>query len=219
MSSAYFLTGTDTEIGKTHIACALLECARQQGLRTAGLKPIAAGVEADGENDDVRRIRAASSVALPARVCNPYCFTPPIAPHIAAAQSGIDIDFAKIAATVQAARQVADWVVVEGAGGFCIPLGVGKTSADLAQTLNLPVILVIGLRLGCLNHTLLCAEAIARRGLLLAGWVGNHLAAPLLHAEENMATLRAHLPAPCLGEVPWQADGDSRKSASWLRLP
>ncbi len=219
MNTAYFLTGTDTEIGKTHIACALLERARQQGLRATGLKPVAAGIEADGENDDVRRIRQASNVALPAQIRNPYCFAPPIAPHLAAAQAGVEIDFAQIAASLGNARQHADFVVVEGAGGFCIPLGPDQTSADLAVALQLPVILVVGLRLGCLNHALLTAEAITRRGLALAGWVGNHLATPMSHAAENMATLRALLPAPCLGEVTWRDDGDVCASAHELQLP
>ena len=219
MSSAYFLTGTDTEIGKTHIACALLERARLLGLRATGLKPVAAGIEADGENDDVRRIRQASSVALPAPIRNPYCFAPPIAPHLAAAQAGVEIDFARIAASLSNAQQHADFVVVEGAGGFCIPLGPDQTSADLAVALQLPVILVVGLRLGCLNHALLTAEAITRRGLVLAGWVGNHLATPMSHAAENMTTLRALLPAPCLGEVSWRDDGDVCTSAHELQLP
>ena len=219
MNTAYFLTGTDTEIGKTHIACALLERARQQGLRATGLKPVAAGIEADGENDDVRRIRQASNVALPAQIRNPYRFAPPIAPHLAAAQAGVEIDFAQIAASLGNARQHADFVVVEGAGGFCIPLGPDQTSADLAVALQLPVILVVGLRLGCLNHALLTAEAITRRGLALAGWVGNHLATPMSHAAENMATLRALLPAPCLGEVTWRDDGDVCASAHELQLP
>lgn len=219
MNTAYFLTGTDTEIGKTHIACALLERARQLGLRATGLKPVAAGIEADGENDDVRRIRQASSVALPAQIRNPYCFAPPIAPHLAAAQAGVEIDFARIAASLSNAQQHADFVVVEGAGGFCIPLGPDQTSADLAVALQLPVILVVGLRLGCLNHALLTAEAITRRGLVLAGWVGNHLATPMSHAAENMATLRALLPAPCLGEVSWRDDGDISASANELQLP
>lgn len=219
MSTAYFLTGTDTEIGKTHIACALLERARQQGLRATGLKPVAAGIEADGENDDVRRIRQASNVALPDPIRNPYCFAPPIAPHLAAVQAGVEIDFARIAASLSNAQQHADFVVVEGAGGFCIPLGPDQTSADLAVALQLPVILVVGLRLGCLNHALLTAEAITRRGLVLAGWVGNHLATPMSHAAENMATLRALLPAPCLGEVSWRDDGDIGASANELQLP
>ncbi len=180
---------------------------------------MAAGIEADGENDDVRRIRQASNVALPAPIRNPYCFAPPIAPHLAAAQAGVEIDFARIAASLSNAQQHADFVVVEGAGGFCIPLGPDQTSADLAVALQLPVILVVGLRLGCLNHALLTAEAITRRGLALAGWVGNHLATPMSHAAENMATLRALLPAPCLGEVSWRDDGDVCTSAHELQLP
>ena len=217
MNTAYFLTGTDTEIGKTHIACALLERARLLGLRATGLKPVAAGIEADGENDDVRRIRQASNVALPAQIRNPYCFAPPIAPHLAAAQAGVEIDFAQIAASLGNARQHADFVVVEGAGGFCIPLGPDQTSADLAVALQLPVILVVGLRLGCLNHALLTAEAIAARGLFLAGWVANRIDPGMARFDENLASLEARLAAPLLGVIP--AHSTPEQAAKLIRLP
>ena len=175
MNRAYFLTGTDTEIGKTFITCALLQRAAQLGLRAAGLKPVAAGTDAAGRNDDVESIRAASNVALPTELINPYCFAPPIAPHLAAAEAGVDIDFARIAAACASARRQTDLLIVEGVGGFRVPLGVDRDSADLAVALALPVILVVGLRLGCINHALLSAEAIAARGLTLAGWVANQV--------------------------------------------
>jgi dethiobiotin synthetase len=133
MNNAYFLTGTDTEIGKTFITCALLHRARQDGYRALGLKPIAAGTDAAGRNDDVERIRAANSIALPDAILNPYCYAPPIAPHIAAAEAGEEIDFARIKDACRQAQQQADLVIVEGAGGFCIPLGVDRDKIGRAH--------------------------------------------------------------------------------------
>ena len=169
MNRTYFLTGTDTEIGKTFITCALLHKAARSGLKAAGLKPVAAGTDGAGLNDDVENIRAASSIALPMALVNPYCFKAAIAPHIAAAEEGVAIDFAVIKASLAAARPQADLIIVEGVGGFCVPLGGNRDTAGLAIELDLPVILVVGLRLGCINHALLSAEAIAARGLTLAG--------------------------------------------------
>ncbi|HLO61858.1 MAG TPA: dethiobiotin synthase [Azonexus sp.] len=219
MSPAYFLTGTDTEIGKTFVTCALLHRARRDGLRAAGLKPIAAGTDAAGLNEDVENIRAASSVALPRALINPYCFAPPVAPHIAAAEAGISIDFATIKTACTAARQQADWVVVEGVGGFCVPLGAQQGSDDLAVELDLPVIMVVGMRLGCISHALLTAEAIAERGLHLAGWVANRIDPAMARFDENLATLQARLPAPLLGVVPHAPAGGVAGAADHLRLP
>jgi dethiobiotin synthetase len=219
MRHAYFLTGTDTEIGKTFITCALLLRARQLGLTAAGIKPVAAGTDAAGRNEDVERIRAASSVELPTDVINPYRFAPAIAPHLAAAEAGVSIDFARIAAACAMARQKADLVIVEGVGGFCVPLGVDRDSADLAVALALPVILVVGLRLGCINHALLTAEAIAARGLTLAGWVANRIDPDMARADDNIDTLREHLGAPLLGSVPRITGGQPADAASCLDPP
>lgn len=219
MKQAYFLTGTDTEIGKTFITCALLHRARQLGLAAAGLKPVAAGTDAAGRNDDVECIRAASNVVLPTAIINPYCFKAAIAPHIAAAEEGIHIDFATIQASCTAAREQADLLIVEGVGGFCVPLGVDQSTADLAVALGLPVILVVGMRLGCINHALLTAEAIAARGLPLAGWVANRIDPAMSRFAENLATLQALLPAPLLGVVPHQPVGGSAGAADCLGLP
>lgn len=219
MSSAFFLTGTDTEVGKTHVTCALLHRARQGGLSAVGLKPVAAGTDALGENDDVRRILAASSIELPAEIVNPYCFAPAIAPHIAAAEVGVDIDFSRIAETVAFARRQADMVIVEGAGGFCVPFGADRNGADLAVTLRLPVILVVGMRLGCLNHALLTAEAIANRGLLIAGWVANRITPDMQRFDENLETLKQLLDAPLLGVVPFDPEASPTTAANWLELP
>lgn len=219
MKHAYFLTGTDTEVGKTFATCALLHRARQAGLRAAGLKPIAAGTDAQGVNDDVARILDANSVALPTHVVNPYCFAPPIAPHLAAEQAGTTIDFARIGDTVTTAKNAAEFVIVEGAGGFRIPLGGDRDSADLAQALALPVILVVGIRLGCLNHALLTAEAIQARGLVLAGWIANQIDPAMAHAAANIETLAARLPGPLLGELPFCATADASAVADCLSLP
>jgi len=219
MSPAYFLTGTDTEIGKTFITCALLHRAGLDGLKTAGLKPIAAGTDAAGLNDDVEAIRAASNVELPRAISNPYCFKPAIAPHIAAAEAGVSIEFGPIMASCDAARQQADLVIIEGVGGFCVPLGGDRSTADLAVELGLPVILVVGMRLGCINHALLTAAAIAARGLRLAGWVANRVDPVMSHFEENLATLQTLLPAPLLGVVQHGPEGGATGAAVFLKLP
>lgn len=219
MSQAYFLTGTDTEIGKTFTACALLHAARAAGLAAAGLKPVAAGVDANGRNEDVDQLVAASSVALPPAVVNPYCFRAAIAPHIAAAEEGRIIDFAVIADAVATARRQADFVVVEGVGGFRVPLGVDRDSAGLAVALGLPVILVVGLRLGCINHALLSAEAITARGLTLAGWIANTVDPDMARREENIAALAGHLDAPLLGVLPRLPEAGPEAATSGLRLP
>ena len=219
MTTAFFLTGTDTDVGKTHVACALLRRAHRAGRIAVGLKPVAAGTDERGDNDDVLRLRAASSLQLPADIVNPYCFAPAIAPHIAAAEDGVEIDFDRIAATVRSARQQADFVIVEGAGGFCVPFGIDRNGADLAARLQLPVILVVGMRLGCLNHALLTAEAIAARGLIIAGWVANRVTPDMLRFDENLATLEELLLAPLLGVVPYQAGADPEIAADCLELP
>ena len=219
MNRAYFLTGTDTEIGKTFVTCALLQRARQLGLKAAGLKPVAAGTDATGRNDDVENIRAASNVALPLEIINPYCFTPAIAPHLAAAEAGVAIDFARIAAACVSARQQSDLLIVEGVGGFRVPLGVDRDSADLAVSINLPLILVVGLRLGCINHALLTAEAIAARGLVLAGWVANRIDPEMARPDDNITALRERIAAPLLGNVPRITGSNPSDAASFIELP
>ena len=219
MTQAYFLTGTDTEIGKTFITCALLHRAEQSGLRTAGIKPVAAGTDAEGRNEDVEAIRAANSVVLPYKTINPWCFKAAIAPHIAAAEEGVEIDFAPILAACDEARRQSDLLIVEGVGGFRVPLGVDRDSADLAVALGLPVILVVGLRLGCINHALLTPEAIAARGLRLAGWVANCVDPAMPRRAENIAALEIRLGAPLLGAVPHLPDGNPALAASHLKLP
>jgi dethiobiotin synthetase len=219
MKQAFFLTGTDTEIGKTFITCALLYRAQQLGLSAAGVKPVAAGVDAAGRNDDVENIRVASNIRLADAIINPYCFKAPIAPHIAAAEENRCIDFSVINAVCQTARQVADFVIVEGVGGFRVPLGVDRDSADLAVALELPIILVVGLRLGCINHALLTVEAIKARGLNLAGWVANTIDPEMAKQQENLHTLSRLMAAPLLGVVPFGPENGARGAADFLQIP
>jgi dethiobiotin synthetase len=218
-SQAFFITGTDTEVGKTYATCALLHGFRQQGFSAVGLKPVAAGTDATGHNEDVEALNAASSVTLPERILNPYLFLPPIAPHIAAQEAGVEIRFAPIRAALDEATRQADRVLVEGVGGFRIPLGPEGDSADLAAALRLPIVLVVGMRLGCINHALLTAEALLARQLPLAGWIANTLSPALPRFEDNLATLTRHLPAPCLGIIPHALPGGPAEATRALKLP
>lgn len=218
-----FVAGTDTGVGKTLVAAALLHQAAASGLRCAGVKPVAAGCERQGGrwvNEDALLLQAAATLPLDYAEVNPVALVPAIAPHIAAAQAGIALDAAALAAAVEQVRaRNADLLVVEGAGGWLVPLSARETMADLAARLGLPVVLVVGLRLGCLNHALLTARAIAAAGLPLAGWVGNTLDPRMPVREENLATLRALLPAPCLGVIPdLGAAADPARAAAFLDL-
>lgn len=220
--SAYFITGTDTEIGKTFSTCALLHAARARGLRALGMKPVAAGAEwVNGEflNEDAARLRAAGSFDPGLALLNPYCLASPIAPHIAAREEGVRIEPARIRTAFDTLRAQADLLLVEGVGGFRVPLGDDYDSADLARDLGLPVILVVGLRLGCINHALLSAEAIAARGLTFAGWIANRVDPAMLRVDENLAALQKGLPAPLLGVLPFREDRDAALAATALRLP
>jgi dethiobiotin synthetase len=201
-----FVTGTDTGVGKTRVSVALVHALRAQGLRVAAMKPVAAGTEqCDGVtiNEDVAALTAAANVDADPRWVNPYLFTPPIAPHIAAAQAGVAIDLEVIVDAYSRLAALADVVVVEGVGGFRVPLNATQDTADLAQALDLPMLLVVGLRLGCLNHALLTAEAIAHRKLPWAGWVGNHIDPAMDAQAENVLALRQLLTNPCLGIQPY----------------
>ena len=203
-----FVTGTDTGVGKTLASCALLHALAGHHARVVGMKAVAAGAEPDGHggwvNEDTVALRAASTLAVPAALDNPVLLPDPLSPHIAAARAGVQIDIAAIVASYQTLAAQADAVVVEGAGGFHVPLTDTLTGADLAQALALPVVLVVGLRLGCLNHALLTAEAIRTRGLTLAGWVANRVDPDMEAVEDNIAYLRARLGAPLLADVPHQ---------------
>ena len=214
----YFVTGTDTGVGKTLISCALLHGFAAQGKRVAGMKPVAAGCNDDGQNEDVLQLRAAGNVAVGCGQINPYCFVPAIAPHLAALSEDVIIDFSVIAKSYRALEAKADVVIVEGAGGLLVPLNAQQDSADLVKELGLPIILVAGMRLGCLNHALLTVEVIAARGLALAGWVANVVDADMASSEENIAALRQRISAPLLGVVPFMTEPDARAAVGHLDL-
>ena len=242
MSLAYFVTGTDTGVGKTRVSTALLRALHRAGhARVVGMKPVAAGCEwveaQDGRsghwlNEDVAALRAAGTLAVPSQFDNPYALPDPVSPHIAARRAGERIDLDHLESTFHALRQHADAVVVEGAGGFIVPLhdrdddasadrdGPGwVTSADLAVRLRLPVILVVGLRLGCLNHALLTQEAVLSRGLTLAGWVANLIDPDMPEQEANVATLRRRLQAPMLARWGWTPAASADDLADSLGWP
>jgi dethiobiotin synthetase len=204
-----FITGTDTEVGKTRVSLALLHKLLQQGLRVAGMKPVAAGCEettAGLRNEDALALQAASSIALAYEALNPYAFAPAIAPHLAAKDAGITIEIERILTAYHAIASQVDQVIVEGAGGWRVPLNDHQDMSDLAVALGLPVVLVVDIRLGCINHALLSAQAIATRGLPLAGWVANHAHGPYERSTDNIASLEARIAAPLLGVVPYQGD-------------
>ena len=220
---AYFVTGTDTEIGKTTIAAGLLHRARQQGLVTAGVKPVASGCERTTEglrNGDALALLGETSLPLAYADINPIALEPAIAPHLAAREAGIELSVASLAMPVRRILALgADFTLVEGAGGWRVPLAGRESLSDLARELQLPVILVVGVRLGCINHALLSAEAILADGLPLAGWVANLVAPATLRLDDNLATLHERLPAPCLGTVPHLAAATPAAVAAHLRLP
>lgn len=215
MGQGYFVTGTDTGVGKTTVSCALLRAFAAQGKKVVAMKPVVAGSE-NGRWRDVEQLIAASNISAARAHVNPYAFGPSISPHIAARQAGVEIDLAVIQRAYQALSNQADIVIVEGAGGFLVPLNAQQTGADLACALNLPVILVVGMRLGCLNHALLTAQAIRAAGLTLAGWVANGIDPQMMVLEENIATLEQRLDGPLLGVVPFDLEMDIQKSARLL---
>lgn len=216
-----FVTGTDTEIGKTLISSALIHAQAAAGVRVAGMKPIAAGAQwLDGawHNDDVDALAAEVSCPLPTELTSPYLLQTPAAPHLAAALEGVTIEPPKILASYRAVRAQAQAVVVEGVGGFRVPLTDTFDTADLAQQLALPVVLVVGLRLGCISMALLTAEAIAARGLHLAGWVANTADPDMTLLEGNVQALRERLSAPLLGVVPRLSQPSAAAAAAHLNF-
>lgn len=206
MSAAYFVTGTDTEIGKTTIAAGLLHAARRAGLSTAAAKPVASGCQltADGlRNDDALALLAQCSLPLRYEEVNPKAFAAAIAPHLAARDDGVLLEVPELSAAVRTILDKgADFTLVEGAGGWRVPLSGTAKLSDLARALQLPVILVIGVRLGCINHAVLTAEAILGDGLPLAGWVANIIDPHVARLQDNLDTLIERLPAPSIGQVP-----------------
>jgi dethiobiotin synthetase len=220
LKCAYFVAGTDTEIGKTLVASSLLYALTQTGLRTAGMKPVSAGAELrDGiwHNDDADALAAQASVVLSSALATTYLLREPTAPHIAAAREGRTIELPHILACYAQVASHADAVVIEGVGGFRVPLNQAVDTADLAQKLGLPVVLVVGLRLGCISHTLLTVEAIAARGLQLAAWVANTVDSHMLNSEATVDALASRIAAPLLGTVP-RLSAESHPGAKWVSI-
>jgi len=205
MTRGVFIAGTDTGIGKTHVGCALLYALRGAGVRSVGMKPVASGCERtpDGlRNEDALALIAASDPQPDYALCNPYAFEPAIAPHLAAADAKVRIEPAKIEAAYTQLASRAECVVVEGVGGWMVPLSDSLDAGAIPHALNLPVILVVGLRLGCINHARLSARAIQADGCELLGWIGNTIDPAMERRNDNIETLRRVLPAPCLGVLP-----------------
>jgi len=217
-----FVTGTDTGVGKTLISCALLHAYAAAGYSTVGMKPVAAGCESvrDGLRcEDVELLRHASTVQAPLDLVNPYAFAPPVAPHIAATEAGTTIELARIRQAYLALTALAGKVVVEGVGGFRVPLNEHADAADLAQLLDLPMVLVVGMRLGCLSHAMLTVEAIGARGLTLAGWVANRIDPEMASFDANVAALQQRIAAPLLGVVAYEAQPDAIRTAQAMLAP
>lgn len=222
MRQDYFVVGTDTGIGKTHATCALLHALASRHARVCGMKPIASGgVDTpDGfTNEDSIAHRAASTVRVPPSLDNPILLPEPLSPHLSAARAGTAISFEVVSNAVRELQERTDALVVEGAGGFLVPLSETQTGADLAVALKMPLVLVVGMRLGCLNHALLTAEAIRARGLVLAGWIANRVDPDFLCPDENLAYLRGHLGAPLLADLPFSPTPDARAEAVRFTLP
>ncbi len=206
MAEGYFITGTDTEVGKTWCTVGLIAALQQQGKTVAGMKPVASGCEHTPEglrNDDALRLQAQASIALPYDSVNPYAFEPAAA-HLAAAQSGVTIRLDTIIERFRQIQGKADITIVEGVGGWQVPLNESESVADLARALELPVILVVGLRLGCINHALLTAESVHAAGCRLAGWIANSVDPQMSQQMENIQSIEQRIDAPLLGVVPYQ---------------
>ncbi|MBU9979795.1 dethiobiotin synthase [Proteus mirabilis] len=206
MAKTWFLTGTDTEVGKTVVSSALLQCATQQGYQTAGYKPVASGSEWLPEglrNSDALTLQQFSRVPLAYQQVNPYCFETPTSPHIVSEETKQPIDFQVMSKGLSYLQQRADWVLVEGAGGWFTPLSANQFFADWVIEEKLPVILTVGIKLGCINHALLTQQAILQSGLTLAGWVANEVEPAGQYQQQYLATLMAHIKAPLLGKIPY----------------
>ncbi len=219
--NGYFITGTDTGVGKTFVTCALIRALQAKGINVAAMKPVAAGVIETAEakeamNEDVHAFMSLMQTRHALRDVNPYCFAEPIAPHIAAVHEGAKVELGEIRAAFGRLKAASDTVLVEGAGGFLVPLNATRSMADLPRELGLDVVLVVGMRLGCLNHALLTVEAVKARGLNLAGWVANSPGEKMAAFDENLATLKFMIQAPCLGVVPQFTEAESNRDAAAL---
>lgn len=209
MARGVLIAGTDTGVGKTFVSCTLLHALRADGARASGMKPVASGCALTREglrNEDALALIAASDPQPGYETCNPYAFEPAIAPHLAAMHARVQVEFQKVESAYAHLAARADVIVVEGVGGWMVPLSDSLESAEIPRRLNLPVILVVGLRLGCINHARLSARAILDDGCELLGWIGNGIDPAMERREDNLETLRRLLPAPCLGVLGLDSD-------------
>ena len=221
--SGFFITGTDTGVGKTFATCALMHALRLRDIVVAPMKPIAAGVTTSAAakinfngtsiNEDVALMMEASGHRFPLHAVNPYCFREAIAPHIAARHENIEVDLSVIRIAYRQLSESAAVVLVEGAGGFLVPLSDSESMALIPSALQLPVVVVVGMRLGCINHALLTVEAIRARGLTLAGWIASTCNGTMNAHDENLSTLKRLIEAPLLGELPHFQSGDTLQAA------
>lgn len=219
----FFITGTDTDVGKTEVAAGLLEVANQKGFRTGAIKPVAAGCEDRGDgpqNDDAIKLQALANVDLSYQQVNPVALDLPMAPHIAAQEQGKVLSANRLTGFCRGVSMLPmDFLVIEGAGGWRVPINKRETMADIPKQLNAEVILVVGIRLGCINHALLTAQAIRLDGLKIAGWVANILDTEMLRIDENIDTLKHMLIEPCLGVVPRLSEVTPQQIAAHLTIP
>ena len=222
MTERFYVTGTDTEVGKTVASTALLQAARLLGRRAVGYKPVASGSEMTDEglrNSDALALQRNSALPLRYEEVNPYTFAEPTSPHIVSADEQRPIEAGVLSAGLRALEAQADWVLVEGAGGWFTPLSPTLTLADWVRDEQLPVILVVGVKLGCINHAVLTAQAVKQAGLRLAGWIANDVVPPGRRHAEYLSTLQRMLPAPLLGEIPWLGGSvDDRPLGGYLDL-
>ncbi|MBT7407897.1 MAG: dethiobiotin synthase [Nitrosomonadales bacterium] len=222
MNNTFFITGTDTGIGKTFVACILMQFIKSQQKKVIGMKPIAAGIDkARGENanEDVILIKSECSSKIGADEINTYSFIEPIAPHIAAQKNNVEIDLSKIKMHAENLKKRADYLFIEGAGGYLVPLNSNSTMADLVDELDIPTIVVIGVKLGCINHGLLTIEAILKRGQRIFGWVANIIDKDMLESGENISSLKKRIKAPLLGTIPYSPQHKIKDLKNYITWP
>jgi dethiobiotin synthetase len=222
MNNTFFVTGTDTGIGKTFVTCILMQFIKFHHKKVIGMKPIAAGIDIKNgvtSNEDVNLLKYESTLQLEVDEINTYSFDEPMAPHIAAQKHNIEIDFKKIKMHAETLKNRADYLLIEGAGGYLVPLGESTSIADLVEELNIPIIVVIGIKLGCINHSLLTVEAILKRGQKIFGWVANILDNNMLEVNANISSLRQRIEQPLIGTIPYSPDQKPENLKNYITWP
>jgi dethiobiotin synthetase len=222
MAKGFFVTGSDTGVGKSFVSAALMHALKQQGLRVVGMKPVASGCEHTAEglrNEDALLLQQHAALSVAYELINPYAFAPAIAPHLAAQRAGVTIELVPIIERFEKLQAMSDAVIVEGAGGWLVPLNNNESIADLAAALRLPVIIVVAIRLGCINHALLTAQAVRAGGCSLAGWIANHASESSVESVETIRAIAMRIDAPLLGIVPFTPSLSVEEGAATLQLP